>query len=85
VDGEAKAVITVRFYAAAREAAGCSTLSVSVASTGELRAELSARFGSRMTQILAVASVVSAGRRLTGDEALPPGCEVEILPPFAGG
>lgn len=75
----------VRFFAAAREAAGCDHIDVTCSAAADLRAQLTARFGDRMTEVLAVSSLLSAGTRLGPDDPLPADAEVDVLPPFAGG
>jgi molybdopterin converting factor small subunit len=75
----------VRFFAAAREAAGCEAIEVSCTSAADLRTALTDRFGNRMTAVLAVSSLLSGGVRLGTDDPLPVDAEVDVLPPFAGG
>lgn len=78
-------MIAVRFYAAARDAAGRSECQVDAADTTSLQAALADRFGEPMARVLAVSSLVSAGTRLSPDDPLPPDATVDVLPPFAGG
>lgn len=79
------AVVTVRFFAAAREAAHASVEEVPATTAAELVAALHARHGERMGQVLAVSTLLVAGQRAAPDTALPPGAVVDVLPPFAGG
>lgn len=75
----------VRFFAAAREAAGCDAAEIECTSATDLRAQLTERFGDRMTAVLGVSSLLSAGTRLGPTDPLPDDAEVDVLPPFAGG
>lgn len=78
-------MIEVRFFAAAREAAGTSGARIAADSVGELRTQLVKVFGARMEQVLMVSSLVSDGRRLSDDDPVADGTEIDVLPPFAGG
>ncbi len=75
--------VTVRLFAAAREAAGADRLAVPA---GPVRAGLLALgLGERFEQVLAVCTVVSDGYRLGPDDAVEEDAVVDVLPPFAGG
>ena len=82
------ASVTVRYFAAAAEAAGVEeeTLAAADAGTtvGELRDLLVGRYGAAMARIVANGSFLVDGvvRR---DGAAPLGERVDVLPPFAGG
>ena len=82
------ASVTVRYFAAAAEAAGIEeeTLAAADAGTtvGELRDVLVGRYGAAMARIVANGSFLVDGvvRR---DGAAPLGERVDVLPPFAGG
>ncbi len=78
-------MITVRLFAAAREAAGTPETTVEAATAAELTDALEAAFGPRMAQVLAVSSLLASGRRLQPTDDLLPGTQVDVLPPFAGG
>ena len=79
--------VVVRFWAAAREAAGCAEesvlagpLPVVLANAVELRPGLG--------PVLPVCSVLVDGRRVGREDpaaVVAPGAVVELLPPFAGG
>ncbi len=79
-------MITVRYFAAAADAAGCDSEQFEASTLGELltaaRAGRSAHFG----QVLGRCSVLVAGQ-FTDDPAtaLVDGSQVDVLPPFAGG
>lgn len=87
-------VVTVRFWAAARAAAGAPDERIEVpgpVSVGDLLERVLARHGHdpALQKVLGVCSVMVAGRQLrTADPAaavVQPGDVVEFLPPFAGG
>ncbi len=78
-------MITVRYFAAAAEAAGVDTEQVP-AGTGEaVRAELVRRHGASLDRVLARCALLTDGRRLSPDDTLSPGGTLDVLPPFAGG
>lgn len=80
--------LTVRYFAAARAAAGAAeeALPVGAYSLQALIGELAARHGPRLAKVLAVASFLVDGAACHDREAvLPAGAAVDVLPPFAGG
>ena len=83
VDG----VVTVRFFAGARAAAGVAETSVAAGLTQEaFVSELIGRHGERLATVLKVASFLVDGVAWRdGQRPLPAGAEVDVLPPFAGG
>ena len=79
--------VTVRYWAAAREAAGVDDEHVDAASVGEVLGRLTAR-GGRLAEVVRRSSVLVDGRVVRHDGAdvpLDDGQTVEVLPPFAGG
>lgn len=78
-------MVTVRYYAGARAAAGVTEEPADAVTLGALRGVLAARHGGRLAAILGVSTFLSEGRRLADDDRLPAGATVEVLPPFAGG
>ncbi|MGC9667053.1 MoaD/ThiS family protein [Planosporangium sp. 12N6] len=79
-------MVTVRYFAGARAAAGVTEEKVEAATVEELLGLLEATHGAGLGRVLAVASflvdeVVCHDRRA----ALPDGARVDVLPPFAGG
>lgn len=86
------ATTVLRYWAAAREAAGAAQEEVSAATLGEA---LSAAVASRGPQGRKLAGVFElssylvdgdpVGRRDPDSVRLAPGAVVEVLPPFAGG
>jgi len=86
--------VTVRYWAAARAAAGVDAEPVPVeegATLADVLAEIRTRHGarSRLAEVLAVCSVLvgdrPVGSRAPEDVRLAAGDTVELLPPFAGG
>jgi sulfur-carrier protein len=78
---------TIRWYAAAAEAAGRAEESVEPGPVRELLAAAAERHGERLARVLAVCSVLVDGERVDRDSAalLPEGAVLDVLPPFAGG
>lgn len=81
--------VTIRYFAGARAAAGTDreVLSLPAAATiADAVAELGGRHGEELARVLEgcsflIDSTVARGRSAT----LPESCELDILPPFAGG
>ncbi|MFF0816414.1 MoaD/ThiS family protein [Rhodococcus sp. NPDC003318] len=83
----AATTVTVRYFAAAEEAAGCGEEAVSLvagATLGDLRAALIDRHGAAMERVLTVAAFLQ-GDELTRDLGVAAADRVDVLPPFAGG
>ncbi|MBM0127850.1 MoaD/ThiS family protein [Pimelobacter simplex] len=86
-------VIRVRYWAAARAAAGIAEEEVAVAgpvTLAELRAEVVGRHpGTRLPEVVGVCSVLVGERPVSSTDpaavVVRPGETVEFLPPFAGG
>jgi sulfur-carrier protein len=80
-------VLTVRYFAGARAAAGVAAESVPAGvSLDALTTALADRHGPRLGKVLAAASFLVDGIACHDREAvLPPGATVDVLPPFAGG
>lgn len=86
------AIVTLRYWAAAKDAAGVADEKVEAQTlAGALAAGLAAAGdrSRRLSEVLARCSFLvngePAGIRPHESIALPPGAVVEILPPFAGG
>lgn len=79
--------VTVRYFAAARSAAGVSEESAPGGlSLDELTDALAGRHGERLASVLKVASFLVDGVvRHDRQQPLPPNATVDVLPPFAGG
>ena len=86
-------VITVRYWAAARSAAGVDSDRLVVSgpvSLAEVTSQAAALHrGSRLPDVLGICSVLVGDRPSStedpADVVVPPGATVEFLPPFAGG
>ncbi len=79
-------MVTVRYFAGARAAAGVAEEDVPAGTLGELKQCLTAGRDRRFAAILAASSLMSDGRPLDNDETvLADRATVEVLPPFAGG
>lgn len=78
------AVVTVRYWAGARAAAGRDDEIVTAGSAHELVASLSARTPA-LAPVLKLSSLLVDGLVVRDDVALADGQVVEVLPPFAGG
>ena len=78
--------LVVRYFAAARAAAGVPKEELAAASVQELRTELAARHGDRLASVLAVSSLLLDGQVARADTVSLAGVrQVDVLPPFAGG
>lgn len=79
------AELTIRYFAAAAEAAGTEQETVrSPGTVGALRVQLVERFGDPMRRVLASGSFLVDGV-VSRDDARALGDTVDVLPPFAGG
>jgi sulfur-carrier protein len=76
---------TVRFWAAARAAAGRAEQAYDAATLGAVIAALAAEHGPALAKVLAHCSFLVDGVRARPDFPLVDGAEIEVLPPFAGG
>ena len=81
------AAVTLRLFAAAREAAGTATLALEAGTLGELLEQCRERFGPDFTAVLAAARVWIDGDEPASGDATPlaDGAEVAVLPPVSGG
>ena len=78
--------VIVRYFAAAAEAAGVATETITASTAGELRAAMTSAHGEDLARVLARCSLLAAGVRLEGDDdPVLDGVTVDVLPPFAGG
>ncbi|WP_436525199.1 MoaD/ThiS family protein [Actinoplanes sp. HUAS TT8] len=80
-------MLTVRYFAGARAAAGgVSAEEISAGSLEELAQALTDRHGERMGLVVKAASFLVDGLACHDRRAaLPAGVTVDVLPPFAGG
>jgi molybdopterin converting factor small subunit len=85
------AKVTIRYWAAAKEAAGVAEEQIEAATLGDLlnAAVASRKPDRRLATVLARSSFLvnadQVGRHPKQSIALDDGCVVEVLPPFAGG
>ena len=81
--------VTVRFWAAAREAAGTAEEAYAAGTLAQVLAEAAARHGEGLAKVLGLASYLvdsaPVGKRDHASVRLGPGSVLEVLPPFAGG
>lgn len=80
-----RAMITVRYFAAAAEAAGVDTEQLPSGSAAQVRAAMVATHGAALDQVLGRCSLLADGTRVDGDDPIPTGTTLDVLPPFAGG
>ncbi|GAA1822902.1 MoaD/ThiS family protein [Luedemannella flava] len=79
-------MVTVRFYAGARAAAGVNEEAAEATSLASLLDHLAAEHHGRLAGVLPACSFLVDGIAWHDHEApLPPGATVDVLPPFAGG
>ncbi len=80
---------TLRYWAAARAAAGTAADELTAATLADALAAAVDRHGSALEKVLSVCSYVvdgdPVGSRPHEDVVLPAGALVDVLPPFAGG
>ena len=84
---ESSVSATVHFFAAARAAAGVSATQVEPGTLSSVANCLTEEFPELKT-VLPRCSYLIDGVAVHGDPAktvIPPGCRVDVLPPFAGG
>lgn len=80
-------LVTVRYFAAAAEAAACEEETLSMAddtTLGQLKEQLIARYGTLMSRVVESGSFLIDGV-VRKDDAQLIGVRVDVLPPFAGG
>ena len=79
-------MLTVRYFAAARAAAGVAEEMTAAPTLAALRRALGEARGDRLGRVLGSASFLVDGLVWRDPEApLPAGATVDVLPPFAGG
>lgn len=83
--GTTAGTVTVRYFAAAAEAAGTATEQVPAGTADEVRAALVAAHGADLERVLTRCSLLADGVRVTGEDPVPAGATLDVLPPFAGG
>jgi molybdopterin synthase sulfur carrier subunit len=79
-------VVTVRYFAAARAAAGLSEEITEAHTLDELLRSLAGTRGEKLAAVLGSSSFLVDGLAWRDRDAqLPAGATVDVLPPFAGG
>jgi molybdopterin converting factor small subunit len=76
--------VTIRYWAAARAAAGCDSERLSGHQVGDLL-EVAASAHTGLGVVLKASTILLDGRAATASDSLSEGVIVEVLPPFAGG
>lgn len=79
-------MVTVRYWAGARAAAGCEQELVDARTVGDLLAAIGVR--PPLAKVLSASSLLVDGSAVRRDDVahqLPGGAVVDVLPPFAGG
>jgi molybdopterin synthase sulfur carrier subunit len=80
------AQVVVRYFAAARAAAGVSEEPVTASTVQGCLATIGERHGPALVRVLDRASFLLDGTAVRGpDQALSDGITLDVLPPFAGG
>lgn len=77
--------VTLRLFAAAREAAGTSRQALSAATVDDALCQARARFGPAFSEVLEGSRVWVNGEPAEGSRPLAEGDEVAVLPPVSGG
>ena len=85
--GSAVQTVTVRYWAAAREAAGVDSEPLDLGADATVSDALSAAVAAHpdLERVARVATFLIDGRAAGRDAVLAPGATLEVLPPFAGG
>jgi molybdopterin converting factor small subunit len=79
-------LVTVRFWASARAAAGLAEERTPSGPLDDVLARLTEAHGERLGRILGYCSFLLDGAAVRDrSRPLPPGSVLEVLPPFAGG
>jgi sulfur-carrier protein len=76
--------VTIRYFAAARSAAGESSATAEAGSIRELVSTVSAD-RPELARVLSICTFLLNGERANASTPLTPGAQVDALPPFAGG
>jgi sulfur-carrier protein len=81
--------VTVHYWAAARQAAGCVSEKLSGDTLADVIEQAGQRHGAELTRLLGICSYIVGDRPVKRQAAatieLQEGMTVEVLPPFAGG
>lgn len=77
--------ITVRYFAAAAEAAGLEEEPWAAETLAQLRGDLTEKYGEAMAHVMRAGSFLVDGIVRKDDGPIASGITVDVLPPFAGG
>lgn len=77
-------MITVRYFAAAAEAAGVDTESLAAGSAAEVRAAMIGTHPA-LAAVLGRCALLADGVRVSDADQIHAGATLDVLPPFAGG
>ncbi len=75
----------VRFFAQARDAAGCREVVIEGDTVDEVIALAVDRFGPALGAVLSTSTIWVNGERVEGSSRVDPGDEIAVLPPVSGG
>lgn len=78
-------MVTLRYFAAARDAAGTTAEEYAGATVGSILDAAVARHGSALADVVAVAKVWCNGDPAQRGDPVADGDEVAVLPPVSGG
>ncbi|KQT01939.1 MoaD/ThiS family protein [Cellulomonas sp. Leaf395] len=78
-------MITVRYFAAAAEAAGVDSEQLPAGSAAQVRDAMVAAHGVALDRVLGRCALLADGTRVEGDDVVLAGAILDVLPPFAGG
>ncbi|MGO9196369.1 MAG: MoaD/ThiS family protein [Acidimicrobiales bacterium] len=76
---------TVRFFAQAKDAAGCRTATIEGETVAEVLEAASERFGSHLAQVIEISAIWCNGEFAPPDQRVGDSDEVAVLPPVSGG
>ncbi len=76
---------TIRYWAAARAAAGTAEEPYAGTTLGEVVAVAGERHGADLVRVLSACSFLVSGVRAAAETRLAEGDVIDVLPPFAGG
>lgn len=85
IAGQTTPVVTLRYFAAAREAAGTGREELAGATVASVLVAAVARHGADFEGVLSTCRTWVNGDPATADVELRPGDEVAVLPPVSGG
>jgi molybdopterin synthase sulfur carrier subunit len=76
---------TVRFFAQAKDAAGCRTATFDGETVADVLRAASERFGSRLAQVIEISAIWCNGEFAEPGQRVGDADEVAVLPPVSGG